>query len=84
MTKSEYKKHIEQKLIAEYGILISGEPLSKALGFKSIAAFRKAIERGTIELPIMTFKNRKGKYAVSSDVAEWITNNRFDSLEKNK
>ncbi len=84
MTKSEFRDYIEEKLISEHGILISGEALAKVLGFNSKAAFRKGVERGTVEIPIMTFKNRRGKFAVSSDVAEWITNNRFDSLESSK
>lgn len=83
MTESEFKHHIEQQLINEYGVLVSGDSLHKALGFNSKAAFRKGVERGTVEIPIMSFKNRRGKYALSTDIAEWITKYRFASLEKN-
>ncbi len=84
MTKSEFKQYIEQQLINQYGVLVTGDSLHKALGFNSSAAFRKGVERGTVEIPIMSFKNRRGKYALSTDIAEWITKYRFSSLEKNK
>lgn len=84
MTKNEFKDYIEQQLLQEHGILVSGDALHKVLGFRSKMAFRKSLERGTVEVPIISFKNRRGKYALSTDIADWITNNRFDSLEKIK
>ena len=81
MTKNELKDYIEKQLFQEHGVLVSGDALHKVLGYNSKAAFRKGLERGTVEVPILSFKNRRGKYALSTDIAEWITKYRFDSRE---
>lgn len=81
MTKDQYKKQLVKELTNDYGTLISGNSLCHLLGFPSMAAFRKGIERGTIEVPILTFDNRRGKFALTKDIAEWLTNNRFKALE---
>ena len=84
MEQIEYQKNLEKKLINQYGNVLSGEILSNLMGFPSVAAFRQGIKRGVIDIPIISFKNRRGKFALANDVAEWLTRARYRALEKSK
>lgn len=59
-------------LSSEYGPLIGGAALVKALGFRSSEALRQAVSRK--KLPVKTFpiKNRRGRFAYTVDVARWL------------
>lgn len=82
VTKSDFRKKLKRELIEEYGILIRANDLYHLLGFASKASFRQGLIRGTVVVPIITFENRRGKFALADDVAHWLTENRFKSLEK--
>ena len=84
MNKDQYRYRLEAELIEKYGMLISGKHLSDVLGYPSIGAFRKSLQRGKVEVPILSFKNRRGKYALTKDVSEWLTSSRYKSMEKTK
>jgi len=64
-------------LLAQYGPLISGRDLVRCLGYKSAAAFRQALKRGSLPVPVFELPNRKGKFALTSEVVRW-----FAALEK--
>ena len=68
---------LEKDLIVQYGPLLSGEKLSRALGYPSMMAFRKALSRDLVPVPVFTLKNRKGKYALVKDVAIWLATERL-------
>ncbi len=78
---NNYESQIEKDLISEYGILISGDPLYKLLGFPSKAAFRQGISKKQIHVPIFRLENRRGRHALAKDIAKWLTKNRFKALE---
>ncbi|WP_223788397.1 hypothetical protein [Marinicella meishanensis] len=80
MNKSEYQKLLENELKEKYGTLINSKDLYPLLGFPSLAAFRKGVQRKTIEIPILVFPQRQGKFALAKDVAELLTNARFKSV----
>lgn len=65
-------------LIAEikekYGEIIGGYDLAKLLGYKSTAAFRQAVSRNQIPFTTFNIENRKGKFAYTNDVIDWLTN----------
>lgn len=75
---------IEKDLFDRYGPLIMDEALRIALGYKSSDAFRKALTRKTVPIPVFSLKNRRGKYALVKDVAIWLTQQRNSTLENNK
>lgn len=75
---------IEKDLFDRYGPLIMDEALRIALGYKSSDAFRKALTRKTVPIPVFSLKNRRGKYALVKDVAMWLTQQRNSTLENNK
>lgn len=66
------QKCLRQQLLEEYGPLVSGRNLYLALGFKSYGAFRLANERHEIPIKVFKLPNRKGWYALSSDLALWL------------
>lgn len=68
---------LEEKLFEENGPMMFGDSLRKALGYRSGDAFRQAARRGT--LPIYTFKieSRRGRFAMTRDVAQWLACQRY-------
>lgn len=65
---------------ARYGLLISNDDLRIALGYPTMEAFRQALYRNTVPVPVFSIPNRRGKFALSKDVAEWLANQRNAAL----
>jgi hypothetical protein len=56
--------------------MIADDALRVALGYRSTDAFRKALTRKTVPIPVFSVENRRGKYALVKDVAEWLVKQR--------
>jgi len=67
---------LELDLKGRYGLMVGGSALWRELGYTSYDAFRKAKQRGTIEVPLFEVPNRRGFFALSSEVACWIATQR--------
>jgi hypothetical protein len=67
---------LEHELIGRYGPLISNDDLRVALGYVSMDAFRQALARKTMPIPVFSLPNRRGKYALVKDVAIWLSQQR--------
>lgn len=67
---------LEADLIDRHGPLLTGQPLHRALGYRSAAAFRQAVARNTVPVPVFSLENRRGKYALATDVADWLAQKR--------
>lgn len=63
---------LERDLTQLHGPMMTGEVLRIALGYPSKDAFRQAIARKTIPIPIFSIEHRRGKFALTKDVAKWI------------
>lgn len=63
---------IERELMHRYGPLISNDDLRQALGYPSKEAFRQAIARKSVPVPIFDIENRRGKFALVADLAHWL------------
>lgn len=63
---------LERDLVQLHGPLMTGEVLRLALGYPSKDAFRQAIARKTIPIPVFGIEKRRGKFALTKDVAVWI------------
>lgn len=63
---------LERELSTRYGPLISNDDLRVALGYVSMDAFRQALSRKTMPIPVFALPNRRGKYALVKDVARWL------------
>lgn len=68
---------LENDLSNKHGPMLFGDALLKALGYGSGDAFRHAVSRNTVPVPIFTIKHRRGKFALSKDVAFWLASQRM-------
>ncbi|MFW9082548.1 hypothetical protein ACOI9X_25220 [Pseudomonas sp. P2757] len=63
---------LESDLKDRYGLMVGGSALWRELGYTTYDAFRKAKQRGRIEVPLFEVPNRRGFFALSKEVACWI------------
>jgi len=78
--ESQLAAALEQDLLNKYGLLVTGEALIKELGYVSNSAFRQSLARKTVPVPIFEIDNRRGKYALSKDVAAYLAKKRCASM----
>lgn len=72
---------LEDELTRQYGPMMTGEPLRLALGYPSKEALRQAFVRKTMPVPVFTIEQRRGKFALTKDVAWWLAALRSRALE---
>ena len=63
---------LERDLTQLHGPMMTGEALRLALGYPSKDAFRQAIARKTTPIPVFAIEKRRGKFALTKDVAVWV------------
>jgi hypothetical protein len=73
---------LERELHDKHGPLISNDALRNALGYPSMQAFRQALARRTVPVPVFGLENRRGKYALVKDVANWLAAQRDAAIAK--
>lgn len=69
-------KSLEDDLVERYGPVLGSSKLIKALGYSTGDAFRQAITRKTVPVPIFRMPNRRGHFALARDVAKWLAKQR--------
>lgn len=74
-------KELENALIERHGLMVSSRSLWKILGYLSSEAWRKAIQRKTIPIPIFQIPDRHGYFALSCEVAAWVAKQRMTECE---
>lgn len=52
--------------------LLGGEALWKVLGYPTAAAFRQAVSRGTVPVPLVEVSHRRGRFARIEHVNVWL------------
>jgi hypothetical protein len=67
---------LERDLLHHYGPMVSGDTLRLVLGYPSPDAFRQALSRKTVPVPVFTVPHRRGKFALVKDVAIWLARQR--------
>jgi len=72
--EKEVGEKLADELLSEHGPLISGEDLWRTMGFSNAGAFRQAKAQGRIEVPVFSLPNRRGTYAFTKHVADWLRN----------
>jgi len=65
-------------LLDQFGLLIGGKDLMRALGYRTQAAFYKAIRESRLGVNVFEIEGRQGKFAMTREVGQWL-----DSLPKN-
>lgn len=73
---------IERSLFDRHGPLMADDNLRIALGYKSMEAFRQAMSRGTLGVPVFSIPHRRGKYALVKDVAAWLATLRYEAIQE--
>ncbi|RZG43273.1 hypothetical protein [Acinetobacter wuhouensis] len=74
MQINQQSKLLIAEIKEKYGEIIGGYDLAKLLGYKSTASLRQAISRNQIPFTTFNIENRKGKFAYTNDVINWLTN----------
>ncbi|BBB58465.1 hypothetical protein UNDKW_0192 [Undibacterium sp. KW1] len=69
-----------QTLSNRYGSVLSSKALIKELGYPSAASFHQALARGTVPVPIFKIEHRRGSFALSLDVATWLSRQRAQAI----
>lgn len=64
---------LRETLYKQFGPLIGGADLRKALGFRSAASFQRAVRNKSLPVHIFEIPGRRWKFALTTDVAAWIT-----------
>lgn len=60
------------QMLKQFGPLMGGDELHKALGFSNSAAFGQALRQGRLGVPVFDISGRRGKFALTEDVAKWV------------
>ena len=79
----DLRDELEKDLIEIYGPIISGADLIKILGFPTQNAMARAISKNKLDVPVFSIKNRRGKHALSKEIAVWLASQREEGLIKN-
>ena len=70
----ETADQVADELLEKHGPLITGEDLWATIGFKNARAFRQAKSQGRLDLHVFNLPNRKGNFAFTKHVADWLRN----------
>lgn len=72
MITSDNSNEMVEQLVKQYGPLLSGTDLRTILGYKAASTFNRAKRLNLIEVNIFQMPNRRGSFALTIDVAEWL------------
>lgn len=76
LTQALLARQLEETLLERYGLILGGMELARTLGYPSMRAFQQAINRGVVGVPVFPMEKRRGRFALASDVAEWLAKQR--------
>lgn len=63
---------LTKKMLKEFGPLMGGEDLRRALGYRTAPAFARAVRLKTVGVRVFEIPGRRGKFALTADVATWL------------
>lgn len=64
--------NLREELIECFGPLMGGRDLMAALGYRTPSAFSRACKAGLLGVRVFVLPGRKGKFAMTTDVASWL------------
>ena len=59
-------------LTQQYGPFLKGKDLMTHLGFTSVGSFARARKKGLLEVPVFDLEGRRGPFAFTEHVAQWL------------
>jgi len=71
---------LEEDLLKLYGPVLTGDEIQKVLGYRSKDAYRQAVTRKTVPVPLFEMDKRRGKFALAKDVACYLARQRFTTV----
>ena len=77
----ELANSLEQDLLQTFGPMIYGQVLYKSLGYTSADAFRQAISRQSVPVDTFPIEGRRGKFALTRDIAKWIAIQKIENTQ---
>lgn len=81
LTTEQLAHELEQSLLDRYGPMLPSRVLWKVLGYPSPEAWRQALVRQALPVPVFGIEGRRGRFALARDVAHWIAEQRMQPLE---
>lgn len=76
------QQELRETLLRMHGPLLGGKALVAALGHKNPASLRQARRRGQVAITLFTVPNRRGWFALTQEVADWLANIRMNAQQK--
>lgn len=76
----ELQQALENDLLRLYGPVLTGEDLQKVLGYRTRDAYRQAVARKVVPVPLFEMAQRRGKFALAKDVACYLARQRFTGV----
>ena len=73
---------LETSLSQALGPIVGGAQLTKVLGPPTQAAFQHALTRGLVPITVFTIADRRSRFALTRDVAAWLTAVRYPQTEE--
>lgn len=65
---------LKSRMFEKYGPTITGDDLYQMVGFETYEAFHRAKKLNQFSLKVFKLENRRGWYALTEELAEWIYN----------
>lgn len=69
-----------EELVRALGPMLGGAKLAAALGYRTADAFGKAARGNRLPIPTFEITGRRGRYATTTDLANWLWSKRNASL----
>lgn len=71
-----------EELVRALGPMLGGAKLAAALGYRTADAFGKAARGNRLPIPTFEIEGRRGRYAMTTDLANWLWSTRNASLQQ--
>ena len=71
------KTQLRHELEQLHGPLLGGMKLVAALGHANAASLRQARRRGRVPVPLFSLPQRRGYFALTRDIADWLAEARL-------
>ena len=71
------KTQLRQEMEQVHGPLLGGTKLVAALGHANAASLRQARRRGRVPVPLFSLPQRRGFFALTRDIADWLAEARL-------
>lgn len=64
---------LSKKAYEKYGPILGGKDLWRSLGYKTFAAFVRAVDKGSMGVKVFRIEGRRGWFAMTEDVVIWLS-----------